>query len=498
MRTLKTLGLLLVVATLGVSLASCEKDEYESRIKELIIKNEVRMGSSGSTDTQTFRNEDLSNYAVASSDPTWCTAAIDKQTSTITVTAAENTTYGERQATITISDIHIPTMTRTFTVIQAQNDALIIDDSQKQFNVEMEGGQVAVALKSNVNFDVEIPDEYKEWIAIGKAEAKTRALKDSTIVLDIAKNNSGSTREGKVYIVNKSNNDRTTITINQAFKVVFAIDPASIELDELGGEISVKVNANIAVDVYCDDDWVTEGLIETIDDDNFVRKFHVKPFTDKRRSRTTKITFENAAFQIYDRTVTVTQVRKLYIVENSISLTEGERLAVELRNSTDGEVTWTTSNDKVATVTKDGTIVGVSQGRATITVKSADGKYSDTVTVNVNTASEAKITSQWVPVMNADGLVSSVTITLTNSDENPVYLGNATLYRVITDVAQTSTVTVGTVEGDFTNFIDPGYSIQFPFNGIAPESPSETATYSYYLTLQYRYAGQTFTYRTSL
>lgn len=51
-------------------------------------------------------------------------------------------------------------------------------------------------------------------------------------------------------------------------------------------------------------------------------------------------------------------------------------------NATDKTVTWTSSNDKVATVAADGTVTPVGEGTATITATAANGK-KDTCTVKV-------------------------------------------------------------------------------------------------------------------
>lgn len=48
------------------------------------------------------------------------------------------------------------------------------------------------------------------------------------------------------------------------------------------------------------------------------------------------------------------------------------------------ELTWTSSNEKVATVDENGNVYAAGTGNATITVKSADGKVNESVDVNVS------------------------------------------------------------------------------------------------------------------
>ena len=53
-------------------------------------------------------------------------------------------------------------------------------------------------------------------------------------------------------------------------------------------------------------------------------------------------------------------------------------------NATDTAVTWTSSDDTVATVTSGGVVEGVVAGTATITVTTHDGSFTDTCEVTVS------------------------------------------------------------------------------------------------------------------
>ena len=55
-------------------------------------------------------------------------------------------------------------------------------------------------------------------------------------------------------------------------------------------------------------------------------------------------------------------------------------------NASEYSVNWTSSNTSVATVSSDGVITAKSVGTSTITVKTSDGKFSDTCTVTVRAA----------------------------------------------------------------------------------------------------------------
>lgn len=56
--------------------------------------------------------------------------------------------------------------------------------------------------------------------------------------------------------------------------------------------------------------------------------------------------------------------------------------------ATNKSVAYASSDEAVATVSSDGTVTGVTEGEATITVTTQDGNKSDTATVTVNAVEE--------------------------------------------------------------------------------------------------------------
>ena len=486
MKTIKAFGLLLVITLLGIAVTSCSSDDpYESRISYLVIKD-VTFSSDASSDTQTFSNEDLSNYEAKSSE-SWCSVTFVQASCQMIVKAEENETYDDRKATVTITDTKDPTKMRTFTVTQAQKDGLIVD-VYEPFIVPTDGGQVSFDVMSNIGYIVYIPREYADWLS---QASNTRGLETKTVTINVAKNTSQKNRVGYVGIVNsKDNSEVTWVEIDQKFDIVFSVDPQSITVDELRNEISFNVNANIPVDVNTYPDWVQKGTIEEVDDDNYIYKMTVTPFTEKKLSRQGTIVFENAAY-FKEVAVTVIQNRLLYIEESEIEVPIGGRFGLTLRNDTEQEAVWKSDNEKVATITKDGTVIGVADGMTTISVTSADGKYTDKVTVQVKQANAAKLNDAWSKVLE-NGIVTSFTITLTNNDDRTIHLKPGSLYRVTVDGDETTTEKIG--EDSVTKDLKSGESHTASFSSVAPATVSETATYSYYMVWDYNVDLQDFTY----
>lgn len=87
--------------------------------------------------------------------------------------------------------------------------------------------------------------------------------------------------------------------------------------------------------------------------------------------------------QVVPETVAVTGVT---LNKETVTLKEGKTTSLVAtvlpENATNKNITWTSSDNNVATV-KNGVITGVSEGTATITVKTLDGNFTDTCVVTV-------------------------------------------------------------------------------------------------------------------
>ena len=155
MRVIKSFLVCLIATMASIVVTSCSK-EYSSPLKGQVI-NDLTFDSSQSSKSVSIADVDLTGFTIKSSE-LWCTAAAQGKSLNVTVQA--NDTYGERQATVTLTDPGDQTSI-TFKVLQKQNDAIIVDGST--FSVPEEGGDVSIKVQSNVKYDVEIPSD-ASWL----------------------------------------------------------------------------------------------------------------------------------------------------------------------------------------------------------------------------------------------------------------------------------------------------------------------------------------------
>ena len=84
----------------------------------------------------------------------------------------------------------------------------------------------------------------------------------------------------------------------------------------------------------------------------------------------------------------VIAVTSVVLGNTELTLVEGEEeklaVAVTPENATDKSVVWESSNESAATVSQEGLVTAVGEGKATITVKTNDGGFSASCEVTVN------------------------------------------------------------------------------------------------------------------
>ena len=313
-------------------------------------------------------------------------------TTAIVFRASENTTEQEREATITISNKDAGAEAKIY-VHQPFTTTFNVDSTS--FEVGTNGGTKTVNVESNISYKVTIPSDC-DWITLqsNSCRSKTRGTKSTALLFKISKNTTGKERSATVTIGNSSLGVSKAISFKQKFESTFSVDTTDIEVDEQGGTFGVNVVANVSVTVQPLVSWLTVGGKTGQGDGYWTQNITVSKFTNKTDQRQGKVKFLYAAGN-ESKTVTVTQKRTLYIKESDVMLTEaGKDSALTLTNTEGRTVTWSSSNTGVVTVNA-GKVRAVADGTAVITVRSSDGKYSDTcnITVEIPEPPEEETTS---------------------------------------------------------------------------------------------------------
>ena len=115
------------------------------------------------------------------------------KTQTLNFAIAENTTYDDRSATITISGSGI---TETITVTQKQKNGIITDEDIMY--ISSSDGTFTIDIQTNVDIDVVIPVEAQSWLS----QETTRALATEKLTFRVSKNEGTKRRNAIVQLKN--------------------------------------------------------------------------------------------------------------------------------------------------------------------------------------------------------------------------------------------------------------------------------------------------------
>lgn len=183
----------------------------------------------------------------------WCTVSQSEGsagTYNIYVTVAENASYDDRNVVLVLT---AGELTKNVIVNQKQKNALTL--TTDRFEVGQEGGSIDVEIESNINYDVEIPEEYKNWIS---QKPQTRALSSKKLSFVIAESKEYDKREGRIII---SSGDLTeTVKVYQSGSAILVLSKNEYTLGSDGGTISIDISSNFeyAIDMP-DVDWISSA-----------------------------------------------------------------------------------------------------------------------------------------------------------------------------------------------------------------------------------------------
>lgn len=130
----------------------------------------------------------------------------------------ENTTYDNRSAQIFIRDKNSD-LSDTLTINQSQLNALII--GQKDYKIPVEGQQISIEIKSNIDYEVILSETAQSWI---QEVPQSKGLTTSTLKYNILANTTGVNRTAKITIKDKNNTLSDTVQVTQATEGTYTGD----------------------------------------------------------------------------------------------------------------------------------------------------------------------------------------------------------------------------------------------------------------------------------
>ena len=173
----------------------------------VISQSEYAVTSAGETIVvEVASNVDVTVELPADAD--WISESTTRSVSTNTFyfDIAANEEYDQRTAEIKFSNTD-KGLAEVVTIVQAQKDAIVI--AEDSYSVGGQGDAIEIAVGHNVEFDIEID---VDWIS----QVQTRALETSTLIFNVAQNETDAERSGTITFTAKENDEISqVITVKQ-------------------------------------------------------------------------------------------------------------------------------------------------------------------------------------------------------------------------------------------------------------------------------------------
>ena len=212
----------------------------------------------------------------------------DSYQDTLTLYIGPNTVNRTRTAKIDIKDIN-SAVKQTISVKQLTGD-IILENSR--INANVAGETVRVPFATDIEYEVNIPEEYSDWISL-VSDIQTKALRDTSFCLKIEPNTTKNRREARIKVKDKYSDLSQTLTISQDYMRI-GIDGKSYTVPARGQELTVRTtSANIEYKINIPEEfssWIS--ILENNDSDSFILK--IEPNNDlKVRNATISISDKN-------------------------------------------------------------------------------------------------------------------------------------------------------------------------------------------------------------
>ncbi|MBQ1227864.1 MAG: PDZ domain-containing protein, partial [Alistipes sp.] len=332
------------------------------------------------TSSDAWTAEAINNRADA-----WCSVSPTSGSagaSKITITTTANDTTDDRTATIVIKS---GTAQKSIAVSQKQKDALTVTSSK--FEVSADGEDIEIEVKANIDFNVEIEESAKSWVT----HRSTRAMKSSTLIIEVDENDGSEKRKANISIT--GGGLKETITIYQeSNKPSIVISQNEYVVSSNGETIAVDVasNVNVTVELPTEIDWISENTPRAMSTNTY--RFDIEQNEDYDQ-RSAEIRFTNKENNLTE-VVKVVQVQKdaLVVAKDSYILkSDGGQIPIEVGYNIDFDIEisadWITKVDTRTFVTET-LIFDVAKNtnyesrEGTIIFKSKDGIISQAVKIH--------------------------------------------------------------------------------------------------------------------
>lgn len=144
-------------------------------------------------------------------------------------------------------------LTETVTVYQDGEEPQIILSEESPV-VGSDGGTLTVELRSNLDYDIQLPDQ-PDWLR----EITTRTISTYTHRFEVDPNEGYDNRTTRIVFTDAESGTSQTVTVTQMQRNAILISEERYTLDAAAGTLDFKVNTNVDFEVTTSEEWIREA-----------------------------------------------------------------------------------------------------------------------------------------------------------------------------------------------------------------------------------------------
>ena len=268
------------------------------------------------------------------------------------------------------------------TVRQPANLGLILPS--KSYDIPADARSVEVEVQANVQYTVSVS---ADWIK----QTGSKGLTSTKLTFSVEENTTYDARSATITIKPQAAGMPEQVVIEkQAQKDALIVGNTGYDMPYGGGEIEVKVDANVSFEVKSGADWIQHLDTKALSSSTVRLKVEENPTFASREGKV-EISQKGGGLSY---TLTVKQAGRVAVTEvtlnsTALSLVEGETTVltatVKPDNATDKSVAWSSDKPEVATVDGAGIVTAIAGGTAKITATAGGKSATCTVTVETRT-----------------------------------------------------------------------------------------------------------------
>lgn len=283
----------------------------------LVTKNKFDIPQEGGEFTVEVQSNISYDVLIDEDSQSWITEVPSSKalsTYTHTFSVADNPDTTKRDGCIEI--IGSNGKTETVNVYQAQKDELVLSKSVE--TVPAKGGEVRVQLRSNVDYEVIVPEDV-DWVE------QLQSDKADELVFNVKLNSSDRNREAKITIKDKNSD------LSQVFRIIqtvgrIILEENYFEIGAKGGIVELNLSTDIDIKVVIPDniDWITVVQTKSLEAKTII--LDIEP-NDKEEERVAIITIQDINSPL-SQNVEIKQSPYGYYVGDISAETEEDLIAI--------------------------------------------------------------------------------------------------------------------------------------------------------------------------